>query len=93
MFSIDCFFIPNNILKSGFKNLGPLKITTFIKYLRQHLVHEQPSTITQTASTATKNLGGQKQLIKSPPAKEIAIKPLLNVNLLRILLPPYNTII
>jgi hypothetical protein len=57
------------------------------------LAHEQPSIITQTASTATKNRGGQKQLIKSPPANEIATKPLLKENLFRIIVPPYNNII
>ena len=34
--------------------------------------------ITQIASTATKNLGGQKQLMRSPTAKVIAMAPLLD---------------
>ncbi len=93
VFSIFCFLIPKNARKIPLKNLGLLNNTTFINTLRQHFVLEHPSIITQTASTATKNLGGQKQLIKSPPAKAIAVKPLLNLIFLRILFPPYNTII
>jgi hypothetical protein len=57
------------------------------------LTDEQPSIITQTARTATKNLGGQKQLIKRPPANDIATNPLFKENLLRIIVPPYTTII
>ena len=33
--------------------------------------------ITQIANTATKNLGGQKQLMRSPTEKVIAMAPLL----------------
>lgn len=85
--------MPKSTRSKPFKNLGPLKITTFIKYLRQHLVLEIPSIITQTASTATKNLGGQKQLINSPTANDTPIKPLLKQNRLRISYPPYSNII
>ena len=51
--------------------------------------------ITQIASTATKNLGGQKQLIRRPTAKVTASIPLLKLQRLRILIPPqtaYNTV-
>ncbi len=85
--------MPKNILKIPLKNLGLLNNTTFINTLRQQRALEQPRIITQIASTPTNNLGGQKQLIKSPPAKAIAVKPLLNLLCLRILFPPYNNII
>ena len=92
--SILCFLIPKTIRKIPLKNLGLLNNTTFINTLRQHFALENPSIITQIASTPTNNLGGQKQLIKSPPANAIAIKPLLEAPwCFRILFPPYNTII
>lgn len=47
-----------------------------------------PSIITQTANTATKNLGGQKQLMSSPKAKVSANIPLLKLYGFRILHPP-----
>ena len=92
--SILCFLIPKTTRKIPLKNLGLLNNTTFINTLRQHFELENPSIITQIASTPINNFGGQKQLIKSPPAKAIAIKPLLKLPLhLRILFPPYNTLI
>ena len=54
---------------------------------------DNPSIITQIASTATKNLGGQKQLTKSPTANAIAVSPLFKLKPRRIFTPPYNTII
>jgi hypothetical protein len=91
--SILCFFIPKTTRKIPLKNLGLLNNTTFINTLHQHFALENPSIITQIASTPIKSLGGQKQLIKSPPANAIAIKPLLKPWCLRIMFPPYNTII
>lgn len=44
--------------------------------------------ITQTASTATKNFGGQKQLMSRPNANVSAAKPLLIFRLHRIFFPP-----
>lgn len=85
--------MPKIIRKNPLKNFGLFSNTTFINSLRQHFAADSPSTITQIASAATKNRGGQKQLSKSPTENEIAMKPLLNENRFRILIPPYNTII
>lgn len=93
VFIFSCFLMPKITLKNPLKNFGLLNNTTFIQCLRQHLAADNPSTITQIASAATKNRGGQKQLNKSPTEKEIATKPLLNEIRLRILTPPYNNII
>lgn len=87
--SIFCFLIPKMVRKIPLKNLGLLNNTTFINTLRQHFALENPSIITQIASTPTNNLGGQKQLIKSPTAKTIAIIPLFVLpDLRRIAIPP-----
>ena len=47
--------------------------------------------ITQIANTATKNLGGQKQLMRSPTAKVIATAPLLGPQRFFIKTPPQVT--
>ena len=90
-----CFLIPKIILKIPLKNFGLFTNTTFIKippiiYYQQRQ-QEIPSIITQTASIATKNLGGQKQLISKPKAKVSPIAPLFKLKRFRISFPPYNT--
>ena len=90
-----CFLIPKIILKIPLKSFGLFTNTTFIKippiiYYQQRQ-QEIPSIITQTASIATKNLGGQKQLISKPKAKVSPIAPLLMLKRFRISFPPYNT--
>ena len=89
-----CFLIPKIILKIPLKNFGLFTNTTFIKippiiYYQQRQ-QEIPSIITQIASIATKNLGGQKQLISSPKAKVSPIAPLFKLKRLRISFPPYS---
>lgn len=65
-------------IKITFKTISP--------YLLWQVI---PKIITQIASTATKNFGGQKQLISSPTAKVIATTPLLTFLLhFLIFLPP-----
>ena len=86
-----CFLIPKNILKIPLRNFGLFTKITFIKIPpNQILEQEKPKIITQMAKTAIKKRGGQKQLIKSPKAKFIATRPLLNLHL-RISLPPDTT--
>ena len=83
--------MPNIILKIEPKNLGLLTNITFIPYLlRCYLEQGRASIITQIASAATKNLGGQKQLINKPIAKTSASIPLPELQRLRISLPPNN---
>lgn len=48
--------------------------------------------ITQILNTATKNLGGQKQLISNPNAKVNAMGPLLKLHRFRISFPPTLTV-
>ena len=88
IFYVASFFMPKIILKIPDKNLGLLKITTFIKSPRQFLAQATPSIITQIAKTATKNRGGQKQLTSNPTAKVTEIMPLLERPRLRIFIPP-----
>ena len=90
-----CFLIPKIILKIPPKNFGLLTNTTFIQVPSAFKIYQQrqqeiPSIITQIASIATKNLGGQKQLISSPKAKVRPTAPLLTLKRLRISFPPYN---
>ena len=80
--------MPKIILKIPPKNLGLLINTTFTEYTLSYLQAEIPSIITHIANTATKNLGGQKQLIRRPNAKVSAKAPLPELHLLRILIPP-----
>ena len=92
-----CFLIPKIILKIPPKNFGLLTNTTFIQVPSAFKIYQQrqqeiPSIITQIASIATKNLGGQKQLISSPKAKVRPKAPLLMLKRLRISFPPYNTV-
>ena len=88
-----CFLIPKIILKIPLKNFGLFTNITFINippiiYYQQRQ-QEIPSIITQIASIATKNLGGQKQLISKPKAKTIPIRPLfVLLHFLRIFIPP-----
>ena len=91
-----CFLIPKIILKIPLKNFGLFTSTTFIRKPPISINYQQrqqeiPSIITQIASIATKNLGGQKQLIKRPNAKVSPIAPLLKLKHFRISFPPYNT--
>ena len=80
--------MPKIILKIPPKNLGLLINTTFTECTLSYLQAEIPSIITHIANTATKNLGGQKQLIRRPNAKVSANAPLPELHLLRILIPP-----
>ena len=73
--------IPKSTLKIPLKNLGLLNKTTFTKKTsrenNQHRPPEKPRIITHIASTATRNFGGQKQLMRSPQANVRPISPLL----------------
>ena len=72
---------PKSTLKIPLKNLGLLNKTTFTKKTsrenNQHRLPEKPRIITHIASTATRNFGGQKQLMRSPQANVRPISPLL----------------
>ena len=87
---VFCFLIPNIILKIPLINLGLFISTTFIPSAseNQYLQDVSPSIITQTANTAIKNFGGQKQLIISPKANVTAKSPLPDLPRCLILLPP-----
>ena len=74
-FYVFSFFIPKIIRNMPLKNLGLLKITTFIISLQSHFA-QKPKTITQIARTATRKRVGQKQLTRSPSAKVIPTMPL-----------------
>ena len=73
--------IPKSTLIIPLKNLGLLNKTTFTKKTsrenNQHRLPEKPRIITHIASTATRNFGGQKQLMRSPQANVRPISPLL----------------
>ena len=69
-------FIPKIIRKRPENTLGLLISTTFIISSENYLQHEIPSMITHTDKIATRNFGGQKQLIMRPNANVIAIIPL-----------------
>ena len=75
--------MPKIILKIPLKSLGLLNSTTFTKRppekYYQHRPLEKPSIITHIASTATRNFGGQKQLISKPQANVSPISPLLQL--------------
>lgn len=68
--------------------MGLLTNTTFIKFPPHYLQLDIPSIITQSASIATKNLGGQTQLSIRPKAKANEHIPLLRPKFLRIFYPP-----
>lgn len=80
--------IPKSTLKIPLKNLGLLNKTTFTKKTsrenNQHRPPEKPRIITHIASTATRNFGGQKQLMRSPQANVRPISPLLQPQPLRL---------
>lgn len=84
---IFCFFMPKIILSKPPTIPCPLISTTFIKCLQSYFEQENPKIITQIAKTATKNRGGQKQLIRRPTAKVTPTTPLLKLHLL-IISPP-----
>ena len=71
------FLIPNINLKNPDNSFGLLISTTFINTSENHLQQDIPKSILQTAKTAIKNFGGQKQLRISPSAKAIVINPRL----------------